>query len=67
MYWEVVDGMAGAGSVVDARPIDGGGAFELVLELGNNVLVVEDLKRQISHTAMVPIAPDRIQINWSPS
>ena len=64
-FWEVLDGLAGVGGIVDAHPIDNGAGFEFVLNLDNQVLVVEDLRRQIPHSQMVSPSSDRLDVNWS--
>ena len=65
LFWEVLDGLAGAGGIVDAHPTDSGAGFEFVLDLDSRVLVVEDLKRQIPHSQIMSPSSDRLDVNWS--
>ena len=52
--------------MADAQPVEGGAGFEFVLELGNEVLAVQELKSRILHTKMVARGEDRLEIHWSP-
>ena len=67
IFWEVLDEVTGVGGVVDARPIDldGGVGFEFTLDLGNKILVLEDLKRQIPNSELVALDVDRLNVSWS--
>jgi len=62
ILWEALDRIAGVGGVVDARPHDEEAGFEFVLDLGNQILVVEELRGLIPHTRMVALGKDRLNI-----
>ena len=64
-FWETLEKIAGASAVVDAEPVQEGAGFAFTLDLGNDVLVVEELKKLIPHTEMVAVGEDTLSIRWS--
>ena len=64
-FWEILDGIAGVGAVVDAHPTDDSSGFEFVLDLGSEVLASEELTRQFPRTEIVALGDNRLSIRWS--
>ena len=52
-FWEVLDGIAGIGGVVDAQPLDDGSGFDFTLDLGDQVLEIENLMGRIPNSQIV--------------
>ena len=59
-FWEILDGIAGVGAVVDAHPTDDSSGFEFVLDLGSEVLASEELTRQFPRTEIVALGDNRL-------
>jgi len=65
-FLEALDKVVGVAKVADARPLSGGAEFQFLLNLGEQVMEVEELKKAIPQAELVPLAEDRLSIRWSP-
>ena len=65
-FWEVLDGIAGIGGVVDAQPLDDGSGFDFTLDLGDQVLEIENLMGRIPNSQIVAMGEDKLNVRWSP-
>ena len=62
-FWEVVDAVAGVGKVVSQTPTADGSEF--ILDLGGDVLVLEQLKDRMPGSEIVAVGPDKLHIMMS--
>ena len=65
-FWDVIDTVAGAGTVIAQTPLPDGSGHELTLDLGNDVLGLEQLKRRIPGADIVALGQDRLRIRLTP-
>ena len=61
-FWDVIDSVAGAGKVIAQTALANGSGHEFTLDLGNDVLVIEQLNRRIPGAVVSALGPDRLQI-----
>ena len=64
-FWEVVEAVAGAGAMADARPLDSGNGFEFLLDLSDELPVVERLKGGIPEAEITSLGDNGLSIQWS--
>ena len=61
-FWDVIDSVAGVGKVIAQTPLANGSGHEFTLDLGHDVLVIEQLNRRIPGAVVSALGPDRLQI-----
>ena len=54
-FWDVMDVVAGPGKVIDQTPLADGSGHEFTLDLGSDVLVLEDLRKGIPGSEITAI------------
>ena len=65
-FWDTIDSIAGVGKVIAQTPLPDGSGHEFTLDLGNDILVLEQLKRRIPGGDIVALGQDRIRIELAP-
>ena len=66
-FWGVLDGLLGVGKVIDARPVNGGAEFEFTVDLGEEALVVDELRGSIPNAELVALGDESLRVNWTPN
>ena len=59
----MVDEVAG-GTIVDNRLVSRGAGIQFTLDLGNKVLVVEDLRKRMPGARLEALEEDRLKVDW---
>ena len=62
--WEVLDRVAGGGSIADTRLISRDAGIQFTLELGKKVLDVEALLKGFPDAQLVALGEDRLRVDW---
>ena len=62
--WEILEEVAGSGTISDNRLISREQGVQFTLELGNKNLEVEQLLKRMSGTKFNALAADRLKIDW---
>ena len=65
--WDVLDQEAGVGAVIDAEPLPGEAGYEFTLDLGIDVLVIDNLMSGIPRAELTAIDDAKLSINLSPA
>ena len=65
-FWDVIDAVAGVGKVVAQMPLADGSGHEFTLDLGNDILAVEQLKARIPGAEVLAVGQDRLRIQLGP-
>ena len=65
-FWDVVDTVAGVGKVTAQTPLADGSGHEFTLDLGNDVLALEELKRRTPGAEVAALGQDRLRIELAP-
>ena len=60
--WDVLDTVAGPGMVTAEAPLADGSGHEFTLDLGNEVPLLEELRKRIPGSRIDALAPDRLRI-----
>ena len=64
MVWEALDEVAGSGAIVDSRLVSREEGVQFTLELGNNVLELEALKKKMPGAELTALMKDRLKVDW---
>ena len=62
--WDFLEEVAGPGSIADMRLISQDSGVQFTLELGAKVLGLNEMRRQAPKAEFVPLADDRLMVNW---
>ena len=62
--WDFLEEVAGPGSIADMRLISQDAGVQFTLELGAKVLGLDEMRRQAPKAEFVPLADDRLMVNW---
>ena len=65
-FWDIVDAAAGVGKVIAETPLPDGSGDEFTLDLGEDVLVMEQLVKQIPNADIKALGMDRLRIRLAP-
>ena len=63
--WEFLEEVMGPGTIVDMRLVSRDAGVQFTMGLGARVLGLDELRRRIPNAEFVPLAPDRLKVNWS--
>ena len=64
-FWQIIDEIIGFGKLIDARPLAKEDGFEFVVDLDDEVLVVEELKRRTSSSEITFAGSNTLHIRWA--
>ena len=65
-FWDVLDAAAGVGKVIAQTPLPDGTGHEFTLDLGSDVMVMEEMKRQIPGAVIEALGQDRLHVRLGP-
>ena len=63
--WEFLEEVAGMGTIADMRLVSQDAGVQFTMALGAKELKLDELRRRIPNAEFVPLAPDRLRVNWS--
>lgn len=63
--WEFLEEVAGMGTIADMRLVSQDVGVQFTMALGAKELKLDELRRRIPNAEFVPLAPDRLRVNWS--
>ena len=63
--WDFLEEVAGPGSISDMRLVSQDAGVQFTMELGSKMLGMDELRRRIPDAELVPLAADRLRINWT--
>ena len=65
-FWDVIDSIAGVGKVVAQTPLADGSGHEFTLDMGGDLLAIEQLKKRMPGAEVVALDQDRLRIQLAP-
>jgi hypothetical protein len=63
--WDFLEEVAGPGSISDMRLVSQDAGVQFTMELWSKMLGMDELRRRIPDAELVPLAADRLRINWT--
>ena len=66
-FWQTMEAVVGAGKITTGQPLPGGAGYEFTLNLGHEVLIVEDLRSRIPQSELMATDRDTLTIWWAQS
>jgi len=63
--WDFLEEVAGPGTIADMRLVSQDAGVQFTMELGAREMRLDDLRRRIPNAELVPLAADRLRVNWS--
>ena len=63
--WEFLEDVSGPGTIVDMRLVSQDAGVQFTMALGAKELRLDELRRRIPNAELVPLAADRLRVNWS--
>ena len=62
--WEILDELAGSGSIVDNRLVSMEAGIQFTLSLGSKTFSVEQLLKQMPGAELAALEEDRLRVDW---
>ena len=62
--WDFLEEAAGPGAITDMLLISQDAGVQFTLELGADVLGLDEMRRRAPRSEFVPLGADRLMVNW---
>lgn len=65
-FWDAIESVAGVGKVISLEPLSDGSGLEFTVDMGSEVMVMEELRKQIPGAAIAATGSNRLHIELAP-